>query len=144
MVWELDHSSGHSAKLPAGLTTKQTGTIHGGLGWNHGKNKRHVLRDSKLTANDVGTVHHARFKGTDVTQSTDFKEDDLPPTLDPDCPKHGTPTGETNAREATVSELKKILEEKGLSADGKKPALIARCVGACLLLKVTDILMRKG
>jgi hypothetical protein len=68
MVWELDHSSGHSAELPAGLTTKQTGTIiEGGLGWNHGGKKRH-MRDSKLTANDVGTVHHARFKGTDVTQ----------------------------------------------------------------------------
>jgi hypothetical protein len=32
MVWELDHSSGHSTKLPAGLTTKQTGTLDGGLG----------------------------------------------------------------------------------------------------------------
>jgi hypothetical protein len=143
MVWELDHSSGHGAELPAGLTTKQTGTIDGGLGWNHGGKKRH-MRDSKLTANDVGTVHHARFKGTDVTQSMDFKEDDLPPVLDPDCPKCAMPAGETNTPEATVSELKKILEEKGLSADGKKPALIARCVGACSPLKVADILMRKG
>jgi hypothetical protein len=39
MVWQLDHSSGHSAELPAGFTTKQTGTIDGGLGWNHGGKK---------------------------------------------------------------------------------------------------------
>jgi hypothetical protein len=63
------------------------------------------MRDSKLTANDVGTVHHARFKGIDVTQSMDFKEDDSPPALDPDCPKCATPAGERNAREATVSEI---------------------------------------
>jgi hypothetical protein len=74
----------------------------------------------------------------------DFMDDDSPPVLDPDCPKHATPAGETNAREATFSELKKILEEKGQSTDGKKPALTAGCVGAGSPLKVVDILMRKG
>ena len=143
MVWELDHSSGHSAELPNGLTTKQTGTIDGGLGWNHGEKKRH-MRDSTLTANDVGTVHHDRFLGIGATQSMDFTEDDLPPVLDPDCPKYATPTGKTNTRDATIAELKEILIEKGLSADGKKPALTARCIGAGLPLQVKDILMRKG
>jgi hypothetical protein len=129
MVWELDHSSGHSAELPAGLTTKQTGTLDGGLGWNHGGKKRHV-RDSMLTAKDVGAVLHDRFKGTGATQKMDFIAVDSPPTLDPDCPKHATPTGKTKTRDATVSELKIVSLEKGLSADGKKAALTARCVGA--------------
>ena len=80
--FELDHSSGHNAERPDGLSTT-TSVIN--LGW--GGNQR-KMRSSVLSKEDVGILNHSRRIAIGKTQSMVFLEDDLQPLFDPTAPKY--------------------------------------------------------
>jgi hypothetical protein len=122
-VFELDHSSGHACERPDGLTV-----VSQQLNWNWG-GKQRLMRDSVLNKDCIGEVRHERAADVDKTYSHVFLDNDLPPILDPQAPKYD---GDVVLRykenvPMTVPELRKQLEENGLSSDGKKDDLLKRC-----------------
>ena len=64
--FELDHSSGHNAERPDGLSTTSS-VIN--LGW--GGKQRH-MRDIILTNEDIGPITHSRTIGVGNIQSMVF------------------------------------------------------------------------
>jgi hypothetical protein len=124
--FELDHSSGHAHTRPNGLSINELR-----LGWG-GKQK--PMRDSVLTAQDVGSFDHDRRVQVGETQSMVFQLGDNPPIDSPNAPASDTVDGEIE-KFYDVNELRAILQEKGLESTGKKTALEQRCKNADLPLK---------
>jgi hypothetical protein len=137
-VFELDHSSGHNAERPDGLTTTSQA-----LNWSHGGKQRH-MRDSILTADCIGSSEHDRCILVGKTQHMVFRDTDLPPVLDPKCPKLQSPTGAMKTRDMTVVELRQRLEAEGFNSDGKRVELESRCVLANLPTKLSEPVMTSG
>lgn len=129
LVFELDHSSGHNADRKDGLSTCPTQLR---LGWG---GKQRYMRDTKLSAEDLGTVAHGRALRVGDTQSLVFQEGDLPPVQSPNAPGSTTGTGSFETIKYNADELRKILEENGLSADGRKPELVGRAVQAGIAIE---------
>ena len=55
------------------------------MGWG---GKQRMMRDSLLTAKDIGSIVHARSLKEGDTQSMVFKDEDLPPVFDDSAPKY--------------------------------------------------------
>jgi hypothetical protein len=137
-VFELDHSSGHNAERPDGLTTTSQA-----LNWSHGGKQRH-MRDSVLTADCIGSSEHDRCIIVGKTQHMVFRDQDLPPVLDPTCPKTQLPTGVMKTRAMTVVELRQRLEAEAINSDGKRAELESRCLLANLPTKLSEPVMTAG
>ena len=69
-MFELDHSSDHNAECPNGLSVNSIILGRGG--------KQRMMRDVLFTDKDIGSIVHARLLKSDDTQSTVFKDEDLP------------------------------------------------------------------
>lgn len=122
LVFELDHSSGHNADRKDGLTTtsSQLNSSWGG--------KQRFMRESTLTAEDIGSVEHPRALKVGDIQFMHFRPGDLPPVDQRDAPPNDTGTGDYQTKEYNVTELRKILEDNSMSSDGNKPELVARLI----------------
>jgi hypothetical protein len=98
-----------------------------------------------LTPNCMGELRHERAAEVGKPYSHVFCEDDSPPILDPTAPKYdGTDIKFKENQDMNVPELRKILEENGLSSDGQKPDLVKRCAQADLPTKHTVASTAKG
>jgi hypothetical protein len=102
------------------------------------------MRDSILTADCMGSCQHDRCVLVGKTQHMVFCDTDLPPVLDPNCPKHQSPTGAMKTRDMTVVELQQRLEAEGFNSDGKRAELESRCVLANLPTKLAEPVMTAG
>ena len=120
--FELDHSSGHNAERPDGLTTTSIN-----LGWG---GKQRKMRDSTLSEDDIGPIKHAQALKAGDIQSMVFTSE-IPPIFDPTAPKFDQILPETKiTRNLTAVELRKVLEDKGLNTDGKVAQLKHRAIEA--------------
>ena len=81
-MFDLDHSSGHNMERPDGLSTTPS-VIN--LGWG---GKQRKMRNTILTANDIGSITHTRSLKVGDTQSMLFIPTDLPPIFDPGAPQY--------------------------------------------------------
>ena len=87
-----------------------------------------MMRDSLLTAKDIGSIVHARSLKAGDTQSMVFKDEDLPPVFDESAPKYDAAdtTQSSKTRKLTKPELKALLEAKGFNGEGKVDQLRTR------------------
>ena len=119
--FELDHSSGHNAERPDGLSTSSTVL---NLGWG---GKQRKMRSSLLTKEDVGNIEHDRALKAGKIQTMVFRDESLPPIFDPDAPKYDSLSpGTLVTRKFTSKELREMLEKNGLNSDGLVAVLRAR------------------
>ena len=120
-MYKLDHSSGHNAEQPDGLSTTAS-VIH--LGWG---GKQRKMRSSKLTIDDVGTLEQEQRILPGSIQSMVFTADDHPPIQDENTPKYDAPLGdESVTRKLTKAELKSVLETSKMNSDGNVEKLRVR------------------
>ena len=121
-VFELDHSSGHASERPNGLSTNSIN-----LGWG-GKQRR--MRNSVLTANDLGPIKHEGALKVGDTQEMTFKQGDSPPILNPGAPMYDILKDTNVTRKLLKDELKAMLESKGFNGDGLVHVLKTRATEA--------------
>ena len=137
--YELDHSSGHNAERPDGLSTTASVINYGWGG------KQRKMRSSLLTINDVGDIMHARRILPGMIQSMVFTPDDLPPILRPDAPKYDTIIeGVSTTRKLTKAEIKLLLEKKGLNSDGNVEQIRGRALLANIPIQQIKGKMNEG
>ena len=74
------------------------------------------MGSSTLTVDDVGILNHDRRIEVGSSQSMVFLETDLPPIFSPTAEKYDTiVAGESITKQLTKAQLKKTLEDKGLT-----------------------------
>ena len=130
-MFELDHSSGHNMERPDGLSTTKT-VIN--LGWG---GKQRKMRNTILTANDIGSITHTRSLKVGDTQSMVFLPTDLPPIFDPNVPQYDVSKDDSVTHKFNKAELKEKLEAIGINSDGNVKVLRQRAIEANLPLEET-------
>jgi len=79
-----------------------------------------MMRSSVLSKNNIGTITHERSLKGDDLQNMVFSETDLPPMFDSEALKYDViKSGNMLTHKLNKSELKDVLEEKGINTDGK-------------------------
>jgi hypothetical protein len=101
------------------------------------------MRDSILTAENVGSIDHSRRIRVGEMQSMVFKIGNNPPVDSPNAPLYDTVDG-TKDKDYDANKLRAILMNKGLESTGKMTASKERCANPNLPLKRKVPNMKQG
>ena len=131
-MFEHNHGSGHNMERLDGLSTTPS-VIN--MGWG---GKQQKIRNTILTANDIGSITYTRSLKVGDTQSMVFLPTNLPPIFDPDVPQYDVAKeGESVTHKFNKAEIKKKLEVMGMNSDRNVKVLRERATEANLPLEET-------